>query len=81
MGIIPIAQWEDLGISSEAGWQGGTVAEAEVLKRPVKHWEEMAFELPLYESFLVCSNSTLESEFYPSFLKSWRQDSLRLVSH
>ncbi len=52
MGLSPVASGEDVGISSEPGWQGGTVAEAEVLKRPVKHWEEMAFELPLYESFL-----------------------------
>ena len=81
LGLVPVAEGEDVGISSEPGWQGGTVAEAEVLKRPVKHWEEMAFELPLYESFLVCCNSTVESEFFPSFLKSWRQDSLWLVSH
>ena len=57
------------------------MAEAEVLKRPVKHWEEMAFELPLYESFLGCCNSTVESEFFLSFLESWKQDILWLVSH
>ena len=59
VGFAPVAEGEDVDISSEPGWQGGTVAEAEVLKRPVKHWEEMAFELPLYESFLVCCNSTV----------------------
>ncbi|GAA9075528.1 hypothetical protein BTM317_15790 [Helicobacter pylori] len=47
VGFAPVAEGEDVDISSEPGWQGGTVAEAEVLKRPVKHWEEMAFELPL----------------------------------
>ena len=56
------------------------MAEAEVLKQPVKHWEEMAFELPLYESFLVCCNSTLESEFFLSFLKRWKEDGLWLVA-
>ncbi|GAA9256969.1 hypothetical protein BTM379_17840 [Helicobacter pylori] len=47
LGLSPVASGEDVGISSEPGWQGGTVAEAEVLKRSVKHWEEIAFELPL----------------------------------
>ena len=81
VGFAPVASGEDVGISSEPGWQGGNVAEAQVLKQPVKHWEEMAFELPLYESFLVCSNRTVESELFVSFLKSWRQDSLWLVSN
>ena len=79
--LVPEAEGEDVVILSEPGWQGGTVAEAEVLKRPVKHWELMAFELPLYESCLVCCNSAVESEFFLSFLKSWTQDSLWLVSH
>ena len=57
------------------------MAEAEVLKRPVKNSEEMAFERPLYESVLVCCNSTVESEFLPCFIKSWKQDSLWLVSN
>ena len=56
------------------------MAEAEVLKRPVKHWEEMAFELPRYESFLVCCNTTVESEFFLSFLKRWKEDGLWLVA-
>ncbi len=81
LGLSQVASGEDVGISSEPGWQGGIAAEAEVLKRPDKHWEEMEFELPLYETFLVCCNSTVESEFFLSFLKSWRQDSLWLVSH
>ena len=50
-GLIPIAQREDVGISSEPGWQGGIAAEAEVLKLRVKRWEERPFELPLYEKF------------------------------
>ena len=54
MGLVPVAEGEDVGISSEQGWQGRIAAEAEVLKRRVKRWEEMEFELPLYESFLVC---------------------------
>ena len=81
LGLVPVAEGEDVDLSSELGWQGGTVAEAGVLKWPVTHWEERAFELPLYESFLVCCNSTVESEFFLSSLKSWRQDSLWLVSH
>ena len=51
MGLIPIAQGEDVGISSEPGRQGGIAAEAEVLKLRVKGWEEMPFELPWYEKF------------------------------
>ena len=81
LGMSTVASGEDVGVSSEPGWQGGTVAEAEVLKRSVKHWEEMAFELPLYESFLVCCNSTVESEFFLSFLKSCKQDKMWFVSH
>ncbi len=51
MGLIPIAQGEDVGISSEPGWQGGIAAEAGVLQLRVKGWEEMPFELPWYEKF------------------------------
>ena len=80
LGLSPVASGEDVGISSEQGWQGRIAAEAEVLKRQVKCLEEMAFELTLYESFLVCCNSTVESEIFLSFLKSWKQDSLWLVS-
>ena len=29
MGLIPIAQGEDVGISSEPGWQGGNVQDAD----------------------------------------------------
>ena len=81
LGLSPVASGEDVDISSEPGWQGGIAAEAGVLKLRVKGWEEMPFELPLYERFLVCCNLTLESELFVSFLKSWRQDSLWLVSH
>ena len=51
MGLIPIAQGEDVGISSEPGWQGGIAAVAGVLQLRVKGWEEMPFELPWYEKF------------------------------
>ena len=63
-GLVPIVEEEDVGFSSEPGWQGGIAEEAEVLKRRVKGWEEMAFELPLYESFPVCCNSTVESDSF-----------------
>ena len=80
-GLSPVASREDVGISSQPGWQDGIAAEAEVLKRRVNCWEERAFHLPLYENFPVSCNSTVESEFFLSFLKSWKQDSLWLVSH
>ena len=51
VGFAPVAEGEDVGISSEPGWQGGIAAEAGVLKLRVKGWEEMPFELPLYEKF------------------------------
>ena len=50
LGLVPVAEGEDVGISSEPGWQGGIAAEAGVLKLRVKGWEEMPFELPLYEN-------------------------------
>ena len=36
MGLVPVAEGEDVGISSEPGWQGGNVAETEVPNRQVK---------------------------------------------
>ena len=51
LGMRTVASGEDVGISSEPGWQGGIAAEAGVLKLRVKGWEEMPFELPLYEKF------------------------------
>ena len=36
MGLVPVAEGEDVGISSEPGWQGGNVAETEVTNRQVK---------------------------------------------
>ena len=51
VGLAPVAEGEDVGISSEPGWQGGIAAEAGVPKLRVKGWEEMPFELPLYEKF------------------------------
>ena len=81
LGLSPVASGEDVGISSEPGWQGGIAAEAGVPKLRVKGWEEMPFELPLYDKFPVCCNSTVENELFVSFLKSWRQDSLWLVSN
>ena len=50
-GLSPVASREDVGISSEPGWQGGIAAEAGVLQLRVKGWEEMPFELPWYEKF------------------------------
>ena len=81
LGLSPVASGEDVGISSEPGWQGGIAAEAGVLKLRVKGWEEMPFELPGMRSSPVCCNRTVESELFVSFLKSWREDSLWLVSH
>ena len=57
------------------------MAVAEVLKLRVKGWDKMAFELSLYERFLVCCNRTVESEFFLSFLKCWKQDKMWFVSH
>ena len=51
LGLSPVASGEDVGISSEPVWQGGIAAETGVLKLRVKGWEEMPFELPLYEKF------------------------------
>ncbi|GAA8934071.1 hypothetical protein BTM235_15290 [Helicobacter pylori] len=51
LGISTVASGEDVGISSEPGWQGGIAAEAGVPKLRLKGWEEMPFELPLYEKF------------------------------
>ncbi|WP_213084829.1 hypothetical protein, partial [Neisseria gonorrhoeae] len=51
LGLSQVASGEDVGISSEPGWQGGIAAEAGVLKLRVKGWEEMPLELPLYEKF------------------------------
>ena len=51
LGLSPVASGEDVDISPEPGWQGGIAAEAGVPKLRVKGWEEMSFELPLYEKF------------------------------
>ena len=51
LGLSPVASGEDVGISSEPGWQGGIAAEAGVPKLRLKGWEEMPFELPWYEKF------------------------------
>jgi len=51
LGLVPVAEGEYVGISSEPGWQGGIAAEAGFLKLRVKAWEEMPFELPWYEKF------------------------------
>ena len=51
LGLSPVASGEDVGISSEPSWQDGIAAEAGVLQLRVKGWEEMPFELPLYEKF------------------------------
>ena len=51
LGLSPVASGEDVGISSEPGWQGAIVAEAEVLKWRVKGWQERPFYLHFYDSF------------------------------
>ena len=51
LGLVPVAEGEDVDISSEPGCQGGIAAEAGVSKLQPKGWEEMPFELPLYEKF------------------------------
>ena len=53
LGVVPIAQGEDVGLSSEPGWQGGIVAEAEALKWRGKVWQERPFDLHFYDSFPV----------------------------
>ncbi|MCC0740883.1 hypothetical protein KGF49_20625, partial [Clostridioides sp. ZZV14-5902] len=47
LGISPVASGEDVGNSSEPGWQGGIAAEEGVLKLRVKGWEAMPFELTM----------------------------------
>ena len=80
MGLVPVAEGEDVGISSEPGWQGGNVAETEVPNRQVKGGKETAFQLPLYEMFPGLCKITVESEFLLSFLKRWKQGGLWLVA-
>ena len=51
LGRSTVASGEDVGVSSEPGWQGGIAAEAGVLQLRVKGWEEMPFVLPWCEKF------------------------------
>ena len=80
LGLVPVAEGEDVDISSQPGWQGRNVAETEVPNWRAKCRKQMAYQLPLYEMLPGHRKSTVESEFFLSFLKRWKEDGLCLVT-